>query len=116
SCSAAISLFSSVCMVSAEKHLRHCEESMTRLSHFCDRSTELCICLKLDFDQPRSLGRDRFRQRLVEVVGGGDRAALDAHTLGERDEVDGRPVDLEHVLGALAGLAGADAVELAAQD
>ena len=61
-------------------------------------------------------GGDRFRQRLVEVLGGRDRAPGDAHALRERDQVDRRAVEIEHVHAPLAGLAGADAVELAAQD
>src|SRR6185437_7084266 len=72
--------------------------------------------LELHLDQARPLRSDGFRERLVELVGGGYRAPFDAHAPGERNEVDRRAVELQHVLGALAGLARADAVELAAKD
>ncbi len=47
---------------------------------------------------------DRLGERLVELVGGGDRAARHAHALGQRDEIERRPVDLQHVV-ARAGRA-----------
>ena len=58
------------------------------------------------FDQARPLLRHRFRKCCDEFISRGDRAAGNAHALGERDEVERRTVDLQHVLGALAGLAG----------
>src|SRR5438132_96172 len=70
----------------------------------------------LYFDQPRPWFAYGFRKRLVEIIDIGDRAPRHAHAPGERDEVDGRAIDLQHVERALARLACADAVELAAQD
>src|SRR3954454_17135904 len=50
--------------------------------------------LHLHLDQPRARLGDPFRQRLDEIVGGGNRAARHAHALGERYEVDCRAIDL----------------------
>src|SRR5258705_13449650 len=91
---------------------------MTLFSSVCmtpPRRRALTVALHLHFDQPRSRLGDGFRQRLDEIVGGGDRAARHAHALGKRDEVDGRAVDLEHVERPVAWLAGTDAVEFASQ-
>src|SRR5215204_301646 len=73
------------------------------------------VALHLHFDQPRPRFGDRFRQRLDEVVGIGDRTARYAHALGEGYEIEVRTVELEHVERPLSRLAGADAVELATQ-
>src|SRR5258705_5418867 len=89
---------------------------MTLFSSVCmtpPRRRALTVALHLHFDQPRSRLGDGFRQRLDEIVGGGDRAARHAHALGKRDEVEGRAIDLEHVERPLARLGGADAVEFA---
>src|ERR1700694_195437 len=68
------------------------------------------------FDQPRSVLGNGFRQRRDELVGSRHRAARNAHAPGERDKVERRAVDLQHVERALSRLAGADAIEFAAQD
>src|SRR4051794_37317101 len=70
----------------------------------------------LHLDQPRAALGDPLRQRLDQIVGRGNRTARHAHALGQRNEIQRRAIDLQHVERALSGLAGADAVELAAQD
>src|ERR1700738_2950143 len=70
----------------------------------------------LHLDHPRSALRDRLRQRRDQFVRGRDRARGNAHALGERDPVERGAVDLEHVERTLPRLAGADAIEFAAQD
>src|SRR5260370_23163787 len=68
------------------------------------------------FDQPRAVFGDSFRQRADQFIRGGDRAARNAHALGERYKGDDRAVDLEHIDRALSRLPRAAAAAFSAHD